>query len=178
MDGDMGTYFESILELDQITPDYMYGLNFSVEFSAKQRYDSYVSGTLDYMYGLDLSNNELSGEIPEEVGDLVRARSLNLSHNFLAGSILETFSKMKDIESLDLSFNKLYGPIPFPLTGLNSLAVFNVSYNNLSGTIPHGKQFNTFGEISYFRNPLLCGPPTNRSSDINNTKEPDEEGSE
>ncbi|CDY35582.1 BnaC01g21040D [Brassica napus] len=116
MDGDMGTYFESILELDQITPDYMYGLNFSVEFSAKQRYDSYVSGTLDYMYGLDLSNNELSGEIPEEVGDLVRARSLNLSHNFLAGSILETFSKMKDIESLDLSFNKLYGPIPFPLT--------------------------------------------------------------
>ena len=90
----------------------------------------------------------------------------------------ETFSKMKDIESLDLSFNKLYGPIPFPLTGLNSLAVFNVSYNNLSGTIPHGKQFNTFGEISYFRNPLLCGPPTNRSSDINNTKEPDEEGSE
>ncbi|XP_009145147.1 receptor-like protein 9b [Brassica rapa] len=116
MDGDMGTYFESILELDQITPDYMYGLNFSVEFSAKQRYDSYDSGALDYMYGLDLSNNELSGEIPEEVGDLVRARSLNLSHNSLAGSIPESFSKMKDIESLDLSFNKLYGPIPFPLT--------------------------------------------------------------
>ncbi|KAF8083882.1 hypothetical protein N665_0748s0026 [Sinapis alba] len=177
MDNDMGTYYESIIELNQIFPFYLYDLNFSVEFSAKQRYDSYISGTLDYMYGIDLSNNELSGEIPEEVGDLVRARSLNLSHNFLAGSIPESLSKMKDIESLDLSFNKLYGPIPFPLTGLNSLAVFNVSYNNLSGTIPQGKQFNTFGENSYFGNPLLCGPPTNRSCDIiNNTKEPDEEG--
>ncbi|KAG7651654.1 Leucine-rich repeat [Arabidopsis thaliana x Arabidopsis arenosa] len=41
-----------------------------IEFAAKQRYDSFSGGTLDYMYGLDLSSNELSGVIPAELGDL------------------------------------------------------------------------------------------------------------
>ncbi|CAH8359388.1 unnamed protein product [Eruca vesicaria subsp. sativa] len=175
MDHDMGTYYDSILNLDQIAPEYTYGLNYSVMFAAKQRYDSYFGSGLRYIFGLDLSNNELSGPIPEELGHLERARSLNLSHNSLVGSIPESFSNLKDIESLDLSFNNLHGPVPIPLTELNSLAVFNVSYNNLSGLVPRGKQFNTFGEDSYFSNPFLCGLPTDRSCDKNSTKELDQE---
>ncbi|CDY68687.1 BnaAnng28030D, partial [Brassica napus] len=156
-------YYESLLVSERFGLDYLVDFKVQVEFAVKQRYDSYMRGTLNQMFGLDLSSNELNGEIPEELGDLKRVRSLNLSRNSLSGSIPGRFSNLKSIESLDVSFNKLHGPIPSQLTMLQSLVVFNVSYNNLSGVIPQGKQFNTFGENSYLGNVLLCGSPTNKS---------------
>ncbi|KAG7567720.1 Leucine-rich repeat [Arabidopsis thaliana x Arabidopsis arenosa] len=148
-----------------------------IKFATKQRYDSYFGGSgfnkgiLDYMYGLDLSSNELSGVIPEELGDLSNLRALNLSHNFLSSSIPPNFSNLKDIESLDLSHNMLQGSIPQQLTGLDFLALLDVSYNNLSGIIPQGRHFDTFDENSYLGNPLLCGPPTDRSCEANKSLE-------
>ncbi|KAL1193299.1 Receptor-like protein 8 [Cardamine amara subsp. amara] len=145
-----------------------------IKFATKQRYDSYfgalefTDSILDHMYGMDLSSNELSGVIPAELGNLLKLRVMNLSGNFLSSSIPSSFSNLKDIESLDLSHNKLQGSIPQQLTSLTSLAVLDVSYNNLSGIIPQGKQFNTFNEKSYIGNPLLCGPPTNRSCEATN----------
>ncbi|ANM58320.1 unnamed protein product [Arabidopsis thaliana] len=150
----------------------------------KRRYDSYFGATefnndvLDYMYGMDLSSNELSGVIPAELGSLSKLRVMNLSCNFLSSSIPSSFSNLKDIESLDLSHNMLQGSIPQQLTNLSSLVVFDVSYNNLSGIIPQGRQFNTFDEKSYLGNPLLCGPPTNRSCDAKKTSDESENGGE
>ncbi|WZZ54337.1 hypothetical protein YC2023_054444 [Brassica napus] len=176
---------------------------FEIKFATKQRYDSYCPGeswysdsyspdepwlidygtntsqfrrgVLDYMYGMDLSNNELSGFIPTELGGLWKLRSLNLSHNFLSSSIPSSFSNLKDIESLDLSYNKLHGSIPQQLTSLFSLAVFDVSYNNLSGIVPQGRQFNSFDSNSYIGNPLLCGLPTNISCDQANERSEEED---
>ncbi|KAG2325071.1 hypothetical protein Bca52824_007799 [Brassica carinata] len=156
-------YYESLLVSERFGLDYSVDFKVQVEFAVKQRYDSYMRGTLNQMFGLDLSSNELSGEIPEALGDLKRVRSMNLSRNSLTGVIPGRFSNLKSIESLDLSYNKLHGAIPSQLTVMPSLVVFNVSYNNLSGVIPQGKQFNTFGENSYLGNVLLCGSPTNKS---------------
>ncbi|CAA7028243.1 unnamed protein product [Microthlaspi erraticum] len=121
------------------------------------------------MFGLDLSSNELSGEIPRELGDLQRMRALNLSHNSLTGLIPESFSNLTDIESIDLSFNLLHGPIPHDLTKLDYLVVFNVSYNNMTGSIPSQGKLLTLDETNYIGNPFLCGSPLNRSCDDNNT---------
>ncbi|XP_020890605.1 LRR receptor-like serine/threonine-protein kinase GSO2 [Arabidopsis lyrata subsp. lyrata] len=144
-----------------------------IEFATKHRYDAYKGGNLELLFGIDLSENELSGEIPVELGDLLQLLSLNLSHNNLSGVIPESFSRLENVESLDLSFNRLQGRIPPQLTDLSSLAVFNVSYNNLSGVIPQGKQFNTFDTRSYLGNPLFCGKPTNLSCESNSFQEPD-----
>ncbi|KAI3802646.1 hypothetical protein L1987_30786 [Smallanthus sonchifolius] len=130
------------------------------QFTTKSISHTYKGNILDYMSGLDLSFNKLTGQIPHELGMLTQILALNLSHNRLTGHIPVTISNLKNIESLDLSSNGLTGEVPFELIQLNYLAVFNVSYNNLSGKLPELKsQFATFTKESYEGNPLLCGPP-------------------
>ncbi|KAG2334031.1 hypothetical protein Bca52824_005211 [Brassica carinata] len=62
---------EELALQDYITKD------IGIGFEVKKRYESYHTGgsnfrkgMIDYIYGMDLSNNELSGVIPAEIGDL------------------------------------------------------------------------------------------------------------
>ncbi|KAL1216781.1 Receptor-like protein 15 [Cardamine amara subsp. amara] len=168
----VGIYIKYLLMLDQNRSGHEAATQTKIEFATKHRYDAYMGENLGLLFGLDLSENELSGEIPVELGGLLEVQSLNLSHNHLSGAIPESFSGLKNVESLDLSFNRLQGLIPSQLTDLSSLAVFNVSYNNLSGIIPQGRQF-PFETPSYLGNPFLCGKPTDLSCESNNFQETD-----
>lgn len=108
---------------------------------------------------MDLSYNKLSGNIPNEMGDLKGLIALNISNNNMGSNIPESLRGMAHLECLDLSGNILRGNIPADLVNLTFLSVLNLSYNNLSGLIPQGKQFATFEASSYLENPNLYGPP-------------------
>lgn len=153
-----------------------------VDFITKGRLYTYEGAPRSLMIGIDVSSNQLTGNIPMEMGDLRVLRSLNLSNNLLMGTIPITFQNLDNLESLDLSHNKLSGKIPREMTQLPSLSTFSVAFNNLSGEIPSDQQFSTFDERSYVGNEGLCGPPLGRNCSSNNPgvgdDEEEEEGEE
>ncbi|XP_023757361.1 receptor-like protein EIX2 [Lactuca sativa] len=151
----------------------------SASLVTKGRVFSY-STILYLVTTLDLSDNNFSGSIPDEVMELSGLRYLNLSHNKLTGRIPDRISEMAPLESLDLSVNHLDGRIPSSLSRLRALNSFNVSYNNLTGRIPTGSQFQTFNDESSFIGNALCGAPLaacqpNSDNDTNISKDGDDD---
>nr|XP_011467701.1 PREDICTED: probable leucine-rich repeat receptor-like protein kinase At1g35710 isoform X1 [Fragaria vesca subsp. vesca] len=125
----------------------------------KGRVLAYYS-TLYLVNSLDLSNNNLSGEMPMELTTLVKLWTLNLSMNHLTGTIPPKIGNMELIETLDLSINKLSGSIPPSMVSMTFLTHLNLSYNNLSGKIPTANQFKTLVDPSVYEgNDALCGYP-------------------
>ncbi|KGN64457.2 hypothetical protein Csa_014135 [Cucumis sativus] len=120
----------------------------------------YNNTTVKLVLTIDLSRNILSGEIPNEITNLIYLITLNLSWNALVGTIPENIGAMKTLDTLDFSHNHLSGRIPDSLASLNFLAHLNMSFNNLTGRIPTGYQLQTLEDPSIYEgNPYLCGPP-------------------
>ena len=85
---------------------------------------------------LDLSFNDLSGEIPPELGNLANLEWLDLGINQLDGRIPPELGNLANLEWLDLRTNQLDGRIPPELGNLANLEHLNLTDNQLSGEIP------------------------------------------
>ncbi|XP_004296179.1 PREDICTED: receptor-like protein 2-like [Fragaria vesca subsp. vesca] len=134
-------------------------LELPIYFTADGKRAQQYNSLLLFPVALVLMNNNMTGYIPNEIGQSKLLRVLNLANNFFSGKIPDQTSNLKDLATLDLSVNHFSGNMPASLTSLNFLAVFNVSYNNVEGQIPTGTQLQSFGASAFEGNPNLCCLP-------------------
>ncbi|CAL2243313.1 unnamed protein product [Prunus armeniaca] len=132
----------------------------------KGRGAEYGRKMLKLVKSMDLSDNMIYGEIPEELTTLVGLQSLNLSKNLLAGRIPSNIGDMKWLESMDFSMNQFSGEIPPSTASLTFLSYLNLSYNNLTGQIPKSTQLQSLDESCFIGNEL-CGDPLDKNCSAN-----------
>ena len=82
-----------------------------------------------------LSSNNLSGSIPESIGNLSALEHLQVPFNQL-NHIPQSIGNLTSLQTLDLSSNQLRGNIPGSICNLHFLKHLDLMYNQLTGSIP------------------------------------------
>lgn len=109
-----------------------------------------LSGTIPQTIGLHLPKlqklylygNNLTGPIPESIGELPNLQELALQENRLSGLIPVSLGSLKSLKRLLLYSNQFSGTIPDSLGNLMNLVELDVHDNALIGNIP-----NSVGEM-------------------------------
>jgi hypothetical protein len=119
--------------------------------------------------GLDLSMNNLKGELPQSISKLKHLKKLCLAGNKdgITGSLPESLGELADLEILELNYCSLTGEIPACLGKLKNLHVLSLSDNELSGELPEELGNIDLWDISLNDNNLTGGIP---ESFVNLTK--------
>ena len=127
-------------------------------------YDNQLSGSIPAELGnltnltiLNLRNNQLTGSIPIELGDLANLEELYLYSNQLTGSIPKELGNLINLEKLMLEYNQLTGSIPKELGDLINLTDLTLMNNQLTGSIP--KELGNLTNLTflYLHNNQLSG---------------------
>ncbi|TXG64733.1 hypothetical protein EZV62_011727 [Acer yangbiense] len=90
-----------------------------------------------YFYALDLSNNNLSGVLPQCLANFSDGLSiLALQGNKFHGSIPQTFMNGTNLKMIDLSNNQLQGRIPRSLVNCTKLEYLHLGNNQITDVFP------------------------------------------
>lgn len=110
-------------------------------------YDNNISGdTTDFINALsecqsnsletlELSFNELTGNLPDTLGYLRKLKNLQLRFNSLTGTIPETIGNLSSLETFYLTSNKMSGNLTTSIGQLRSLISLDISENMWEGIV-------------------------------------------
>lgn len=110
-------------------------------------------GNLSNLHTLRLNNNALSGGIPASFTSLTAIKWLYLNNAGLSGELPQGFENLHNLQILSLHDNQFEGELPLSFVGLTGLHDIYLQNNQFSGCIP----------VDYFalcgRNVVLSGNP-------------------
>ena len=111
--------------------------------------------------GLALSDNNVVGPIPPEVGDLSRLQYLHLDNNGLTGRLPRELARAGGLTSLRISGNALSGPLP---SSLSALSLRELHYSDTELCVPDEDSFREWLRSipSHEGTGVTCTPPTDR----------------
>ncbi|CAD6336560.1 unnamed protein product [Miscanthus lutarioriparius] len=119
----------------------------------------HISGPIEAMSltEINVSNNLLTGRIPEDFGKLKNLTLLLLHDNNISGLIPKGIALLPMLRDMQLSRNFLSGGLPNELGKHSMLFNIEISSNNLSGKLPEG--LCSFQALQYidFSNNRLSG---------------------
>ncbi|KAJ0729495.1 putative protein kinase RLK-Pelle-LRR-XII-1 family [Helianthus annuus] len=95
-----------------------------------------IGNLSDQLQYLNLESNNLYGNLPASIGNLVGLVGLYFALNQFTGSIPSTIGKLQKLQHFVLSENQLSGQLPDALGNLSSLNNIFLYSNKLEGVIP------------------------------------------
>jgi hypothetical protein len=90
----------------------------------------------EHVTGLWLGDNNIEGNIPVEIGDLIDLTHIWFANNQLTGNIPPELVNLTNLTYLWIDNNQLTGEIPSELGNLTNLTEMYVQANRLTGDIP------------------------------------------
>ena len=93
-------------------------------------------GNLAYLRVIEIAVSSLSGPLPHSIGNLTSLQALYISGGLLGGQLPSSMGDLSSLSQMDLQLNQLSGTIPASFGKLKSLQTLNLAQNNLRGTIP------------------------------------------
>ncbi|KAE8719967.1 Protein STRUBBELIG-RECEPTOR FAMILY 6 [Hibiscus syriacus] len=84
---------------------------------------------------LNLESNQFTGGVPYSISQMPSLQYLNLAHNQLQNALSDMFWSLSSLSTLDLSFNSLSGSLPESFRNLTSISSMYLQNNQFSGTI-------------------------------------------
>ncbi|CAL5359508.1 unnamed protein product [Camellia sinensis] len=116
-----------------------------------------LSSTLTWVW---LDENYISGNIPQEITELVGLSYITIDTNMLTGSIPDSIGKLTNLQKFYLFINNISGEIPYSIGNITGLVSLILEENMLEGSIPFslGNCSNLEG-LHLARNRLTGGIP-------------------
>nr|GME10699.1 receptor-like protein 12 isoform X1 [Ipomoea batatas] len=93
--------------------------------------------TFDYFLILNLANNNFSGKVPYSLGRLYRLQSLHLRNNKFTGELPSSLQNCTSLRVMDFGGNEFAGKIPSWIGGsLTDLLIVSLRHNKFDGKVP------------------------------------------
>jgi len=112
----------------------------------KMWYGIYLNSRLTRVTSIALSDNNLNGTIPSEIGKLTGVRNIMLDNNQLIGTIPSEISNISNLITLNLYKNELSGNIPSSISKLTYLTALNIQYNHFNFSDLYSSSFSPLSQ--------------------------------